>query len=1129
MRVETMKHGNCLNLSLDEPARVREIAVAFLAMFIFLFQIPARGGPIGSTYNETLAASKYRVLPTKNFCGDFKPNPNYYGGTGDPEYQHALDDWQDCELKFAIWRLAEPFAGGPVESIVPRGAKSSIHTAAARGSPASGFSLALSSSTPSLPFLGNRLAIISYVLNAATVNDATEAFQVGLRRQSDCSLAEDLVLPGAATPDTPNADFITTLTDAQDYFHQLAGLTSTPDVFAKGCDFSLLGQPGSSNVLLLGTTADGAAISAEPGSAGLYISITDPTTNTFKTTLTFPNAGLFSAADVNGDGILDIIADTTDPTTQSPATAVFLGNGDGTFKPGVYYDIQGDFTVDDVNGDGKPDIVVCAISGSVASGITTGITTLIGKGDGTFTTTATSAAGIGCSTGGMLTGDFNGDGKKDLLVRDTVLLGNGDGTFKVGASLPVNTGLFADELSNTAVGDVNNDGKLDVVVSQNGIVALFYGNGDGTFTVGPRYAALPDMTQLSLTDIDGDGNLDIVLGTSAGGVWTDGCCGNGAALEPPLFQILMGRGDGSFVDSLAYNQGQYGNGEFTVAGPQIASADFNNDGKIDALVFTAANGGTVPTSALSVLPGDGTAKLGAPITSTVNIVPSMMVTASINQSGKPDVVLAGLISGTPGVSTLLNQGDGTFAAELDYTLPVSSPVVSLATGDFNGDGITDIAVGVNPGLGNTGASGVYVLFGKANGTFAAPVKIDASLNPTGLTAADLNGDGKTDLIVADQGVFDYVGASDQVNGALHVYLGNANGTFTAAASPTTSATNYTVVALGDLNGDGKLDLIVAGNVAGTSGGSGTPNVYTLLGNGDGTFQAATATALGGQDGIGATSIALSDINKDGHLDVVIGNATDFTEVLLGNGDGTLVDTALTLGQQPLALAAVDLNGDGFPELLVGTVDVTGSGNLTVFLNANSWSTGSSAPPVSVPNVIGSTQAAATTAITGAGLVLGTVTQQSSASVASGSVISESPAAGTSVASGSSVNLVVSTGPAPVTVPNVVGSTQAAATTSITGAGLALGTVTQQSSASVASGDVISESPSAGTSVAAGSSVNLVVSSGPAASSSHGGGGAMDWLSVVGLMALWIVTFASGRKRGKARGRINFIQCSGKET
>ena len=141
--------------------------------------------------------------------------------------------------------------------------------------------------------------------------------------------------------------------------------------------------------------------------------------------------------------------------------------------------------------------------------------------------------------------------------------------------------------------------------------------------------------------------------------------------------------------------------------------------------------------------------------------------------------------------------------------------------------------------------------------------------------------------------------------------------------------------------------------------------------------------------------------------------------------------------------------------------------------------------VSVPNVVGELQAAATTAITGAGLTLGTVTLQSSSTVPLGNVISESPAAGTSVASGSAVNLVVSSGPpAPsqVAVPNVVGQTQAAATSAITATGLAVGALTQQSSSTVAAGSVISESPSAGTSVASGSAVNLVVSTGPPAPS-----------------------------------------------
>ena len=139
---------------------------------------------------------------------------------------------------------------------------------------------------------------------------------------------------------------------------------------------------------------------------------------------------------------------------------------------------------------------------------------------------------------------------------------------------------------------------------------------------------------------------------------------------------------------------------------------------------------------------------------------------------------------------------------------------------------------------------------------------------------------------------------------------------------------------------------------------------------------------------------------------------------------------------------------------------------------------SSGPPITVPNVVGDTQAVATTAITAAGLTLGTVTGQTSATVPAGVVISESPAAGSSVASGSAVNLVVSSGPPPVTVPNVVGDTQATATTALTSAGLTIGTVTSTPSATVPVGTVISESPAAGSSVAPGSAVSLVISSGP---------------------------------------------------
>jgi len=174
--------------------------------------------------------------------------------------------------------------------------------------------------------------------------------------------------------------------------------------------------------------------------------------------------------------------------------------------------------------------------------------------------------------------------------------------------------------------------------------------------------------------------------------------------------------------------------------------------------------------------------------------------------------------------------------------------------------------------------------------------------------------------------------------------------------------------------------------------------------------------------------------------------------------------------------------------------------------------------VTVPNVVNQTQAAATAAIQGVLLAVGTVSQQSSATVAAGSVISQSPAAGSSLATGSAVSLVVSTGP--VAVPNVVNLTQAAATTAITGAGLALGAVSQASSATVPSGSVISQNPAAGTSVAAGSAVALVVSTGPVAPppppppppSNGGGGGGGGSMGLGGLALLGLAALATRRRR-----------------
>ena len=195
-------------------------------------------------------------------------------------------------------------------------------------------------------------------------------------------------------------------------------------------------------------------------------------------------------------------------------------------------------------------------------------------------------------------------------------------------------------------------------------------------------------------------------------------------------------------------------------------------------------------------------------------------------------------------------------------------------------------------------------------------------------------------------------------------------------------------------------------------------------------------------------------------------------LLLADGLNTVVAAGFNIGPITLASSA------GVAAGRIISQSPAAGGSLTLPA-AVSVTVSTGAGSISVPNVVNLGQSAATAAITGAGLVVGTVTTGSSATVPAGSVISQSPIAGTGVSAGSAVALLVSSGPANVTVPNVVNLAQGTATAAITGAGLAVGTITSANSVTVAAGSVISQNPVAGTSVAPGSAVALVISSGPA--------------------------------------------------
>lgn len=246
------------------------------------------------------------------------------------------------------------------------------------------------------------------------------------------------------------------------------------------------------------------------------------------------------------------------------------------------------------------------------------------------------------------------------------------------------------------------------------------------------------------------------------------------------------------------------------------------------------------------------------------------------------------------------------AAAVEFSNPISYAAginpVAIAVGDFNGDGKPDLAV-ANQGDGTTTNPGnVSILLGKGDGTFQPAVEYSAGQSPNSLAIGDFNGDGKLDLAVANQGI-----ALQAIDGSVSILLGRGDGTFQAAVDYTAGKIPSSIAA-GDFNGDGKPDLAVV-NVA--SGQTATPidgNLSILLNVGDGTFQ----PAVDYQPCPSPVSVLLADLDHDGNLDVIAmdQSSAGMSGVLLGNGDGTfqLPLPFSARGHGPFVLG--DFNDDG---------------------------------------------------------------------------------------------------------------------------------------------------------------------------------------------------------------------------
>jgi dienelactone hydrolase len=356
------------------------------------------------------------------------------------------------------------------------------------------------------------------------------------------------------------------------------------------------------------------------------------------------------------------------------------------------------------------------------------------------------------------------------------------------------------------------------------------------------FSAGQDATWVSVADFNGDSKLDLAVAECT----TSNNIG-----------VLLGNGDGTFQASLNHPVG--------MCPASLAVGDFNGDGKLDLAV---AN---IDSDSLSILLGNGDGTFQAAVNYSVPAGPSSVIVGDFNRDGKLDLAVAlfkvnGTASGTE-VAVLLGNGDGTFQTPLSYS--AGQAPISVAAGDFNGDGKLDLAVA------NNGGTNVSVLLGNGDGTFQTAVSYATGSVPRFLAVGDLNGDGKLDLAVANS------------NG-ISVLLGNGDGTFQTAMNYG-AGSNPTSVALADLNADGKLDLAVTDQV--------TSSVAVLLGKGDGTFLAPVSYSAARVP----NSVAVGDFNDDGRLDITVPDgATGAAAVLLQIRAGVnIFPGSLSFGSVPL--------------------------------------------------------------------------------------------------------------------------------------------------------------------------------------------------------------------------------------
>jgi sugar lactone lactonase YvrE len=654
--------------------------------------------------------------------------------------------------------------------------------------------------------------------------------------------------------------------------------------------------------------------------------------------------------DLNGDGIPDLATADSNSNTAS----VLLGKGDGTFNARTAYATGGApfwLAIGDLNGDGVSDLAVADARDNTVSVLLNQLTS------------TSSATAIGVSIPGVGTqnvvASYPGNAPYAPSVSpSTPLMGSGIATTLTLTASPAGSSFFGQSVTLTATltpfsaGDASTNGET--IIFQHNFAQIGTGilqNGVATFTT----TALP----VGFDPIEAAYGGDTTFAATTSG--TGGYLVNEPATTATTLAITAG---GNAVATVASGTA------VTLTATVTVNGDFVSPGLVtfcDATALRCENSAllgtaqltTAGTAVLRFVPGIGAHSYKTVFTGTQRSATSTSGTQALTVTGTYPTQTTIAASGTAGDYTLEATVVGTGSATLSPggnisfldtsngnaslgTAPLGASVPGLgffnssnpatgnspvfsAVGDFNGDGIPDLAVA------NYDDATLNILLGNGDGTFTLKSTPATGTNPNSIGVGDFNGDGKTDLAVTDEGT-----------STVTILLGNGDGTFNPVAVSPATGGDPVSVAVGDFNGDGIPDLATANFEDDT--------VTVLLGNGDGTFTPAASPVTGANP----YWIATADFNGDGIADLAVTNATDNTvSVLLGNGDGTFTAAASPgTGNNPYHVVVADFNGDGRPDLAVANRNdntlsiLTGNGDGT-FATAATPTTGSSPASLAV--------------------------------------------------------------------------------------------------------------------------------------------------------------------------------------